>query len=140
METNGKVNQITICGRFFLKKSLPACCPVKPFSFQEALLGCLTTLAGTSGFIERLVPRTRPGAHALTSVLVEDMVWRAGGTRRGAADALAGFRVEVLVGAAVSRNAALTQALTGFHIEFFIWATHIWGEHPCGEGGTTGEL
>lgn len=87
------------------------------------------------------MPRTRPGARALTALLAEDVVWRAGGSGQGAADALAGVRVQVLVGgAAVSREVALAHTLTGLHVEFFIWATHVCGEHLCGEGGTTGEL
>lgn len=65
------------------------------------------------------------------------MVGRAGGSSQGAADAPAGVRVQVLVGAAVvGRGVALTHALTAFHIQMFIWATHICGEHLCGEGGT----
>lgn len=117
---------------------LPASSPVKPFPFQEALLGWLVTLTRTFGFIERLVPRACPGAHTLTALLVEDMVWRAGGTGQRVANALAGIQVEVVVGAAVvSRNVALTHALTGFHIEFFIWATNICREHVWREGRAT---
>lgn len=124
-----------------LAKALPAGCPVKPFSFQEALLGRLAALTRAFGFIERLVPRTCPGAHTLTALRVEDMVWRAGGIRQRAANALAGVRVEVLVGAAVvSRNVASTHTLTALHIKFFIWATHICREHVCKEGRTTAEV
>lgn len=84
------------------------------------------------------MPRACPGAHALTALLVEGMVWRAGGTRQRVANALAGIQVEVVVGAAVvSRNVALTHALAGFHIEFFIWATYICREHVWREGRAT---
>lgn len=86
------------------------------------------------------MPGTCPGALALAALPVEGMVRRAGGSRQAAADALTGIGVQVLLGAAVvSRNVALTHALTGFRIEFFIWATHICGEHLCREGGTRGE-
>lgn len=114
---------------------------MEALSFQEALLGGLVTLARASALIERLVPRTRPGARALTALLVEGVVWRAGGAGRAAADAPAGVGVQLLVGAAVaSRSAALTHALAAFRIEFSIRAAHICGEHLCREGGTAGQV
>lgn len=72
------------------------------------------------------MPWTRLAAHALTGLLIEDVVQRAGGSRRHVANALAGVVVEVSVGAAVtSRILAPTHTLTGFHVQFLIWATHI---------------
>lgn len=84
------------------------------------------------------MPRTCPGAHALTALLVEDMVWRAGGGGQRVANALAGIGVEVVAGAAaVSREVALTHALTGFRIEFFILAAYACREHVWREGRAT---
>lgn len=72
------------------------------------------------------MPRTRLATRALTGLLIEDVVQRAGGGKRGVADALAGVQVEVSVRAAVlSLSPALTHTLTGFHIQLLIWATHI---------------
>lgn len=84
------------------------------------------TFAGTLCFIEGQMPWTRLAARALTGLLIEDVVQRAGRSRRGVANTLAGVQVEVSVRAAVlSLIPALTHTLTGFHIQFLIWATHI---------------
>lgn len=72
------------------------------------------------------MPRTRLATCAPTRVLVEDVVLRAGVSRRKAADALAGVAVEVSVRAAVlSSTPVPTRTLTGLQVQFLIQATHI---------------
>lgn len=64
--------------------------------------------------------------HALTVLLVEDVVQWAGGSRQDIANALAGVEVEVSVRATVfSLKPTLTHTLTGFHVQLLIWSTHI---------------
>ena len=80
------------------------------------------------------MPWTCLDTDALTSLLVEDMVERAGG-RRDIANTLAGIAVEILVRATVLNMIPVTtHTLTGLHIEFFIWATHICCKYVCREG------
>lgn len=72
------------------------------------------------------MPRTGLATRALTSLLVEDVGQRAGGSGRGIAHTLAGVAVQVPVGATVvSLLPASTHTLTGFHVQFLIWATHV---------------
>lgn len=72
------------------------------------------------------MPWTRLATQALTGVLIEDVVQRAGRSRQRVANTLAGVEVEVSVGAAVSSwILALTHTLTGLEVQFLIWATDI---------------
>lgn len=64
--------------------------------------------------------------HALTVLLVEDVVLWAGGSRHDVANTLAGVEVEVSVRATVfSVKPMLTHTLAGFHVQLLIWSTHI---------------
>lgn len=109
-----------------LNPPLPACVLMKPPSSEETLVGRLVALAGTLGSVERLVPGTRPAAGALTGVLLEDVVLRAGGRGRHAAHTPAGVPVKVPVRAAVwSLIPAPTHTLTGLHVQLLILTTHI---------------
>lgn len=71
------------------------------------------------------MPWTRLATCALTGLLIEDMVQRAG-SKRDVANALAGVTVEVSVRPAVlNLIPTLTHTLAGFHVQDLIWATHI---------------
>lgn len=70
--------------------------------------------------------RTRLAAHALTGLLVEDVVGRAVRSWWVVANALAGVAVQVSVRAAVlSVIPTLTHTLAGFQVQFLTWTTHI---------------
>lgn len=70
------------------------------------------------------MPWTRLAAHALTGLLIEDVVQWTGQNRRDVANALAGVKVQVSVRATVL-SLIPTHTLTGFHVQLLIWATHI---------------
>lgn len=70
------------------------------------------------------MPRTRLATCALTGVPIDDVVLRAGGSRRSVADALTGVAVEVSVGAAVVIPVP-TRTLTGLQVQFLIDPTDI---------------
>lgn len=86
---------------------------VKPPSSEETLVWRLVTFTQTLGPVQRLVPRTRLAARALTCVSVEAEVWW---TDWGAADALAGGAVEVTVWTTIMGVSMATHTLTGFHV------------------------
>lgn len=70
-----------------------------------------------------------------TGVFVEDVVERAGESRRHFTNTLAGVAVKVLVkSAGLSLIPASTHTLTGFHVQFLIWAAYICREYVCRDG------
>lgn len=106
---------------------LPARALVKPLTLEETPVGRLGALTHTLGAVEWLAPGAHLGTGALARVLVEGLVWGAGG-RLGLAGALAGVLVQVVVwpAAAAQTQLLLADALTRVLVQLLVWPADIW--------------